>query len=269
MSAIYEVRVAQVASFGEVPGAEIFWMSKFNEWHPLAALMGVIQGDGKTILINTGPSESFLPYMNDIWRKEFNEKVQMTVKTEQKTINVLSKFGIKPKEVDYVILTPLQAYTVGNVDLFPNAKICISRRGWIDFHAPRYFDPRRNMAIPDHILKYLVIDAWKEQRVHLLEDEETLLPGINIWFAGTHHRSSLGINIKTEKGTVIFSDSMFYYGNIENDHPIGIMENLEECKDTYNRIRNEANIIVPLYDPAVLNRYPNGCISKGKYKKVK
>ncbi len=269
MSLNYEVRVAQVASFGKVPGAEIFWMSRFNEWHPLSALMGVIRGGGKTIVINTGPSESFLPFMNEVWRNEFDERVQMTVNKEQKTIKVLSKFGIKPKDVDYAIVTPLQAYAIGNVDLFPNAKICLSKRGWIDFHAPKHFDPRRKMAIPDHILTYLVFKAWNEGRVHLLEDEETLLPGIHVWFAGTHHRSSMGINIQTEKGTVVFSDSMFYYGNIENNHPIGIMESLEECKDTYARIRKEANIIVPLYDPAVIKRYPHGYISKGKSKKAK
>jgi hypothetical protein len=26
------------------PGAEIFWMTGFDEWSPLAALMGVIRG---------------------------------------------------------------------------------------------------------------------------------------------------------------------------------------------------------------------------------
>lgn len=266
---IYEVRIAQVGSFGKVPGAEIFWMSRFEEWCPLVLLMGVIRGGGKTIVINSGPPQSFLPFMNEVWRTEFDERVQMTVTEEQKTRNVLKALGVKPEEVDYVIITPLQAYSIGNVDLFPNAKICLSKNGWIDFHAPKHFDSRRKMAIPDHILTYLVLDAWNAGRVHLLENEETLLPGIHTWFAGTHHRSSMGINIQTEKGTVVFSDIMFYYDNIKNDHPIGIMESLYECRESYTRIRKEADIIVPLYDPAVLTRHPDGYISHGRKKRVK
>ncbi|MEX1031215.1 MAG: hypothetical protein WDZ91_14400 [Paenibacillaceae bacterium] len=260
MSTNYDVFVRQVASFGKVPGAEIFWMSRFDEWCPLAALMGVIRGEGKTIVVNSGPPIDFLPFMNDIWEKEFDPRVQMTVSEEQKTMHVLASLGIKPEEVDYVIVTPLQAYAIGNVDLFPNAKICLSKTGWIDFHAPKHFDPRRKMAIPDRILTYLMIDAWNEGRVRLLEDQETLLPGIDVWFAGTHHRSSVGINVQTTKGTVVFSDVMFYYENIENDHPIGIMESLEECRDSYARIRKEGDICIPLYDPKVLERHPGGIV---------
>lgn len=262
MSVKYEVQVRQSASYGKVPGAEIFWMSRFEEWLPLIALMGVVRGGGKTIVINTGPPLDFIPYMNEIWRNEFDERVQMSVAPDQQTIHALRSMGVAPEEVDYVIVTPLQAYAIGNVDLFPNARICLSKQGWIDFHAPAHFDPRRRMAIPDRLLTHLVFDAWNEGRVHLLEDEETLLPGLHVWFAGTHHRSSMGINIETESGTVIFSDVMFYYDNIDKDHPIGIMESLEECKDAYKRIRQQADIIVPLYDPAVLERHPDGYVAK-------
>lgn len=264
MSVKYEVQVRQVGSYGLVPGAEIFWMSRFDEWMPLIALMGVVRGGGKTVVINTGPPLDYLEHMNDVWRNEFDERLHFTVTEEQQILHALASMDVKPEEVDYVIVTPLQAYAIGNVDLFPNAKICLSKTGWIDFHAPKHFDPRRKMAIPDRILTHLVLDATNQGRVHLLADEETLLPGIHVWFAGTHHRSSMGINIETEQGTVIFSDVMFYYGNIENNHPIGIMENLEECRDAYARIRNEGNIILPLYDPAVLRRHPDGYVAKTK-----
>lgn len=264
MSVSYEVQVCQVGSFGLVPGAEIFWMSRFDDWMPLVALMGIIRGGGKTIVVNTGPALDFLPYMNKIWREEFDERVQFTVTEEQKTANALASIGVKPEEVDYVIVTPLQAYAIGNVDLFPNAKICLSKTGWIDFHAPKHFDPRRRMAIPDRLLTYLQLDAWNDGRVRLLENEDTLLPGLHTWFAGTHHRSSMGINVTTDQGTVVLTDTAFYYGNIENDHPIGIMESLEECKDSYARIRKESDIVVPLYDPAVLQVHPDGYITKSK-----
>lgn len=264
MTVNYEVRVKQVASFGQVPGPEVFWMGEFDKWLPLITLMGIVRGGGKTVLINSGPPFDFVPEMNASWLEFFkDERAQMSVTEEQRTLNALRSAGIAPEEVDYVVVTPLQAYAIGNVDLFPNAQICLSRRGWIDFHAPKHPDPRRSMAIPDRILTHLVTDAWRQGRVRLLEDEMTLLPGIDIWYAGTHHRSSMAVNIATEKGTVVFSDAMFYYDNIESNRPLGIQESMEECLDAYARIRREADIIVPLYDPAVLVRHPDGYVSRG------
>lgn len=265
MKVEYEVHIRQVASFGQVPGPEIYWMSEFGKWYPLVTLMGVIQGGGKTIIINTGPPQDSLKYMNQVWLEFFqDERAQMTVSEDQKTLSVLQSMGIAPEDVDMVIVTPLQAYAIGNIDQFPNAKILLSKTGWIDFHAPKHFDERRRMAIPDRILNFLTIEAWNDRRVHLLENEETILPGLHAWYAGTHHRSSMGINILTNQGTVVVSDTMFYYENIEKNHPLGINENLEECLDTYERIRREADIIVPLYDPKVLERHPDGVIVGGK-----
>jgi len=59
---------------------------------------------------------------------------------------------------------------------------------------------------------------------------------------------------------VVVSDSFFKYGNIEKPHPLGLSESLEECHVTYDRIRREAAITLPLYDPEVLERYPGGVI---------
>ena len=49
--------------------------------------------------------------------------------------------------------------------------------------------------------------------------------------------------------------------NIEENIPLGINESLEECLAAYNRIRREADIVVPLYDPEVLVRHPRGIIA--------
>jgi hypothetical protein len=37
--------------------------------------------------------------------------------------------------------------------------------------------------------------------------------------------------------------------------PLGIMESLEECMRAYARIKREADILLPLYDPAVANSF--------------
>jgi hypothetical protein len=36
---------------------------------------------------------------------------------------------------------------------------------------------------------------------------------------------------------------------------------MEECFRTYDRLRSEAAIVVPIYDPDVVERYPGGVIA--------
>jgi hypothetical protein len=67
--------------------------------------------------------------------------------------------------------------------------------------------------------------------------------------------------VDTTRGTVVVTDSAFKYGNVEEMIPLGIMESMEECFATYARLRREAAIVVPIYDPEVVERYPGGIIA--------
>jgi hypothetical protein len=82
-----------------------------------------------------------------------------------------------------------------------------------------------------------------------------------VWWAGVHHRSSLAIVINSRNGKVIASDSFFQYGNVEQNHYLGVGESYAEAMSTYARIRDEADIIVSLYDGAVFDRHPGGVIA--------
>jgi hypothetical protein len=39
------------------------------------------------------------------------------------------------------------------------------------------------------------------------------------------------------------------------------MESLPECMAAYARIREEADVVIPLYDPEVLARFPEGRVA--------
>ena len=248
----YEIQVLKMGQC-EVPGPEVYWMSGWNSWELLCFWMVVIHGGGKTIIINTGPPPD-LTGMNDVWKKAVHERSQMVREENERPEKALASIGIRAQDVDYVLITPLQAYATGNIALFSNARICLSKRGWIeDFHAPK-FDMHipRKLRIPDDSLYYLEIQA--PERLHLLEDEEEILPGLKAFWTGVHHRSSMAYSIATSAGQVIASDCFFKYRNIEEMHPLGIMESLDECMRAYTRIKAEANILLPLYDPSVGDR---------------
>ncbi|MGH9433380.1 MAG: hypothetical protein ACRD3T_17755 [Terriglobia bacterium] len=234
-------------------------MDHWDDWLELHFYMVVIRGNGKTILINTGPPRD-LTELNSRWTGTFGERGAMVRDDAERPEAALRAIGINPSGVDLVLITPLQAYATGNIHLFRNAEVGISRRGWIeDFQAPLYeiHVPRR-LRIPDEVLTYLTIEA--PEKIRLLDDGEEVLPGIRALWVGAHHRSSMAFLIDSAQGRVAVTDCCFKYENIEKMHPLGIMESLPECMAAYTRLRQEADRVIPLYDPEVLERFPGGKI---------
>jgi glyoxylase-like metal-dependent hydrolase (beta-lactamase superfamily II) len=235
-------------------------MDHWDDWEDLYFYMVLVRGEDRVIVINTGPPQD-LTALNARWTATFGARGALVRQPEETPEAALGRFGVKPEDVNLVLVTPLQAYAVGNIPLFPNALVGISRRGWIeDFHAPNYkMHVPRQLRIPDDVVAYLTVQA--PERVHLLDDDEVVLPGLYAFWVGAHHRSSMAYLIETAAGRVAVTDCCFKYGNIERMHPLGIMESLPECMAAYERIRKEADIVVPLYDPEVLQRYPNGRVA--------
>ena len=255
----YQVDVLKMGEC-EVRGPEVYWMDRWDEWEALYLYMVLVRGQDKVILINTGPPRDLAP-LNARWTAAFGKRGTLVRRPEEEPAAALLRMGVKPSDVDLVLITPLQAYAVANIPIFSNALIGVSRRGWVeDFHAPAYeMHVPRKLRIPDDVLAYLTIQA--PEKLHLVDDEEEILPGLYAFWVGTHHRSSMAYLIETPAGRVAVTDCCFKYGNIEPMHPLGIMESLSECMAAYQRIKKEADIVIPLYDPEVLKRFPDGKVA--------
>jgi hypothetical protein len=253
----YRITLLSMGS-SEVPGPELFWMGEWDKWFRLQFQVALIQGNGITALINTGPARD-LTAMNDAWVAFLGERVKFARKEGEFILDQLDSHGVKPEDVTHVFLTPLQLYSVSNVLEFPRATIYISKRGWLHFHSTHgHPHDNRNASIPPEILKELVTNAW--DRLHLLEDEETVAPGIRCWWSGGHHRASFAVEVDTVKGVAVLSDTFFYLENVQKNHPIGISENIYESMTAYARAA-KADIILPLYDPKNFERFEDGVVT--------
>lgn len=260
LKANYHVQVIKVGE-ADVPGPEVYWMSHWETWETLYFYIILIQGEGKTLIVNTGPPAD-LSTLNQAWTLAYGtERAAMRRTEQERTVLALRRAGTTPSEVDYVLITPLQAYATANIPAFERATICISKRGWIeDFHAPRFaLHTPRELRIPNDVLRYLEVEA--AGRVRLLEDEEQVIPGIRSLWTGGHHRSSVSYFVDTAKGTVAIADCVFKYLNIEQNLPLGVQESMEECLLAYDRIRKLADIVIPLYDPEVFTRHAYGRVA--------
>ena len=254
-------------SMGEtkVPCAEIYWMNKLIGWEPLTFWSFLIENDERKILLNTGFPQDYSALHKHwtTWAKSaMGEEGHIPVVGKDNWIvNALAHHHVKPDDIDHVIVTPLTSYATGGLDQFSKAKIWFSRHGWIDFHAPDPEIPQlpRHIIFPDHVLQWLASEA--ASRIQLLPDEDIeFLPGIKSWFCGAHHRSSMVFLVQTASGRVALTDAVFKYRNYEEKIPLGLSESLEEHYRLYAKLKREADIVVPLYDPLLLEHHPRGVI---------
>src|SRR4051812_10226643 len=179
------------------PGPEVFFMDAFDDWLPLWFTMAIVKGEGRTIAINTG-FESNVDHLVKGF-PEWHPKAIFERREDERIERVLERLGVDPGDVDTVILTPLGSYSSGNVSLFRNAKVCILRSGWAALLAPGPDAPDRppTVGLPQQELMYLLTDGWRN--VRFLEDEDSVAPGIDTFFTGVHHPSSIAIAIETAR----------------------------------------------------------------------
>jgi hypothetical protein len=260
MTVVDRVNAIRLGGWGYCPGYEIYWMDLHAAPEPLVLVSLVIRAGNNVVLVNCGPDPSQLPPAPSGDPMATAQHV-LESRPEEHLETALAVLDLTPADITHVICTPFQIYSLGNLLKLTNAEICLSRTGWIDFHAPRWKQhphDKRWSCIPEEVLVGLVTHAWP--RVRLVGDEE-IVPGVETFWTGVHHRASLAVKIESAAGTIIAGDAFMRVENITRRHPIGINESMEEALIAYDRIAREADIIVPLYDPGVWDRHPGGRIA--------
>ena len=136
----------------------------------------------------------------------------------------------------------------------------MSRRGFHLTIDPPVAGMTPDILFPRDILAYFTSEA--RERVMLLDNEAPeVLPGIDAFYIGGHTMCSQAFTVQTQQGPAVFSgDTVFYYENLERNHPIGAAVDQIQCRKAMNRIRSMNALLVPPHDPVLLQRYPDGVV---------
>ncbi|MCY3781815.1 MAG: hypothetical protein OXG78_15985 [Chloroflexi bacterium] len=257
----YRIEIVQVGKMDEVPTCAVYALEKIGEYEPFCYTMLILRRyhDDEVVIINTGFPEE-ISHIRKAWQ-DWDARCRFERAEDMKVANILAARGIDPLSVRHVFITPWGPYNTGNISLFRNANLYVLKRGWAYLLGLEENLPRlpRHITIPDAELAYLVTDGF--EKLVLLPDEAAPLPGISIFYAGVHHPASMAIAINTAQGIAIFSDAFFKFQNIERMKPIGYCQDLRQCMKSYRRIAQEASLLIPMYDPALFERYPRGIIA--------
>jgi glyoxylase-like metal-dependent hydrolase (beta-lactamase superfamily II) len=240
------------------PGPEMFYLSDWGKGYKLYTYVFIVKGGNHTILIDTGCGD--IEVINKMLLKEFEGKISFDLPEDETVEAILEKSNTDPLVVDYVFLSHLHHDHSSNIDMFPNAKVVLSKKGWLEYmkkERPYYYN---DALFPVRPIQY--ISALPAEKIIFIEDELEVLPGLKAFQVGGHTPCCMALRVNTAAGRVVFtSDVAFFKKNVEENHPIGLFYNLWECFEAYKKIRENADIIITSHDPAVLDEmFPEGRI---------
>jgi len=257
---IYSVDLIKVGE-ADVRGPEVWWMSHWDEWETLFFYSVLVRGPGHKLLINTGPGKDTRA-LDKIW-VQYSGHTRAAMRLSGHISESLVSLGTTADEITDIILSPFQSYSAADLMHFGNARIHLSKRGWVEFHAPDVMPAdqtsNRDSALPRDVLIHLVTDGWS--KVRLLDDEDEVIPGIDVFRAGVHHPESLAVVIPTRYGPIVWTDGLFKLGNFERAHPVGLTRSLRESAVLQQRVEAIDGIVLPAFDDTLLDRYARGSVA--------
>lgn len=221
-----------------------------------AILGGEVGGAVKPIVIDTGMKGDFSPSGKGY-------------KNVEDTAAVLAKVGLRPEEIETVILTHLHFDHAGNLDQFPNAEFLVQRAeydGWKRvFELPGDLGSSTKMWPMSSINKhdFEVLDSLiADGRVRFLEGDADVAPGVRCHFApDTHTFGSQYVEVQTADGPyVVAGDCVYWYQNIEAMWPPGYVQGnswrlIDIYQDITKLLDGRTDRIVPGHDPELFERH--------------
>src|SRR5262249_52651080 len=198
-----------------------------------------IDGEDSCILIDTG-----LGNCEEIMQLQYQYGVDYIARKskEQEIVNGLAAKGLKPEDIDVVVLTHLHFDHIGNTELFQNARFIVQRS-----EIPMLISPPKFATFYYREWSHKITNI--SDRLIPIEGNWKLSKNIELVRLGGHSPGQMAVFVQTEKGRVcIASDFLYNYSNLRHEWPIGPVWDMDEWIRGLRFIKGEADIIVPNHD---------------------
>jgi glyoxylase-like metal-dependent hydrolase (beta-lactamase superfamily II) len=205
----------------------------------------ILRNSQETIVIDTGFSAA----------SGERRKREMTIAPAA----ALARLGIDPLAVKRLILTHVHWDHTGNLDLFPNAQIFMSRT---EYDFIRSDVARRPLlaAVMDEVDNGSIIRMAAQGRVTFLGPEDRSIQDVVLQELPGHSPGQMAVIVKRPEGDVVLSsDVAHYYEELALDRPFIVVTDLPAMYRSLAALREMAArpgaVVVPGHDPEVMRRF--------------
>ena len=200
-----------------------------------------LEGGGKKILVDTGEMS---PIQSEGREKSIGGKIY----TFEEGLNL---WNLKPEDIDIVIHTHLHNDHCENDYKCVNAEIYVHEKELERIHDPHPLDFR--------YLEDYIEDVEENGQVKAVSGDSEILPGIRVVHTPAHTEGGLTVFVETTKGKAAITGFCVIDENFNPPIEIKAMEmdvippgthvNVYESYDIMMKIRDMADILLPLHEP--------------------
>ncbi|MEW6521856.1 MAG: N-acyl homoserine lactonase family protein [Thermodesulfobacteriota bacterium] len=200
-----------------------------------------LEGGDKKILVDTGE-------MRPIQSADREKNIGGPIHTFEQG---LAKWGLKPEDIDLVIHTHLHADHCENDYKCVNARFCIHEKELAAIHAPHPLDFR---YVEDYIL-----EIEQAGQIDSISSDQEIVPGISVLHTPAHSPGGLTVLVDTALGRAAITGFCVIRENFNPPASVRAMElevippgthiNTYEAYDMMLKVRDMADILLPLHEP--------------------
>lgn len=238
----YEVFAIRYATLPQFPVAGLVQGAEGDRKLDIAMMVWLIRGGGRNVLVDSG-----------FYRPQFFEK--WNVEGFLRPDAAVALAGVTPEDVTDVILTHAHWDHVDGADLFPKAQLWIQKDEYAYYTGAAWQSGGQHGGIEPEDMRFL-LNANLEGRLHLVDGDQEILPGIRVHTGGRHTFASQYVSVDAKPGPIVLaSDNLYLYENLEKHAPIAQTFDAKSNLAAQEKMKALGKIIVPGHDPAVMTKF--------------
>lgn len=204
-----------------------------------------IEGGDKKILVDTGE-------LRPIQSPDREQAVGGPIQTFEQA---LAQHGLAPEDIDIVIHTHLHNDHCENDSKCVNAVFYVHEKELEHIHDPHPLDFR--------YLEDYIEDVEENGQIRVLTGDAEIVPGVRVIHTPVHTEGGMSVAVETAKGAAVITGCCTIMENWRPPKEITAMEmevipsgtlvNSYQAYDTMLKIRDQADILLPLHEPMFAN----------------
>ena len=247
LKAVYAFKYAETT----FPTYGVFWLNdpKFSIGQPKKAInmyFWLIQTGGHNILVDTGTGTDFAT--------RYAAYVS--------PVDLLSKVGLKPSDIDIIILSHPHFDHIDGLSLYKDTKAIVyiqreSYRFMVE-EEPESSVIRKDGLFPRKKDAAAILDLAWEGKLKIIDGDTEIVPGVKTIKVGGHFPPGLQITVVQTgaKPVILTSDAVHQYDNLEKNLAMGIYQgNFKDMTKAYDTIRELNGVVVAGHDKQVVERF--------------